>query len=100
MPAGDEKGLSKEILAARKKISEDSKKAKKLEKEEIDRRWKEQQRKNREAPPGDDHRESKEVRDARRKLTQQRENAKKQREIDIRNRSNDLSNLKTSLTKS
>ena len=47
----DAKGLSKEVLAARKKIKEDSKRAKKEAQEAQERAWKEQKARNKAALP-------------------------------------------------
>ena len=52
MPAGDEKGLSKEILEQRRKIAEQSKKDKAEEKARLAKNWKEQKKKLNEMPPG------------------------------------------------
>ena len=48
MPAGDEKGLSKEVLEQRRKIAEAEQKAR------LEREWKEQKKKLNEMPAGDE----------------------------------------------
>ena len=56
MPAGDEKGLSKEVLEQRRKIAEQSKKDKAEQKARLEREWKEQKKKLNEMPAGDEKR--------------------------------------------
>ena len=71
MPAGDEKGLSKEILEQRRKIAEQSKKDKAEEKARLAKNWKEQKKKLNEMPAGDEKGLSKEILEQRRKIAEQ-----------------------------
>ena len=87
-PAGDSKGLSKEILEQRRKIAEQSKRDKAEEKARLAKSWKEQKKKLDEMSPGDEHGLSDEVLAQRRKVEEDRK-ASKQREAEALRRRNE-----------
>ena len=90
MPAGDEKGLSKEVLEQRRKIAEQSKKDKAEQKARLEREWKEQKKKLNEMPPGDEHGLSDEVLAQRQKIAEERKASKLREMNELRRRNEAL----------